>query len=205
MGFAALAVLAVNPDWGRTTDLAFEVRAATTERMSSTPVLEVREARLPADTEIIRRLWVDYLTWGNDQMQACYGVHAHSPREAVEQDIAAIGKFQAPHGRLVLAFRDGAPCGIGGLRRLNDEIAEIKRMYVDPTFRRAGAGRAIVEYLLAAARGAGYKTVRLDSLKLMTAAHELYRRCGFRDIECYPESEISEQFKAYLVFMECSL
>ncbi len=36
----------------------------------------------------------------------------------------------------------------------------------------------------------------------MEAAHSLYRNFGFRDIEAYPEMEIAEEFKDYLLFME---
>jgi hypothetical protein len=36
----------------------------------------------------------------------------------------------------------------------------------------------------------------------MTAAHALYRSCGFVDIEPYAESEIPDEFKSSLVLME---
>jgi ribosomal protein S18 acetylase RimI-like enzyme len=173
--------------------------------MSNTTAIEVREAVLPRDGEAVRRLWLDYLTWGNDEMQARHGVHPHSPEEAVESDMASIAKFQPPNGRLVLAFRGEQVCGVGCLRRIGGHTAEIKRMYVDPTLRRVGAGRAILGYLLAAAEEAGYTRVRLDSPTFMTAAHALYRSHGFVDIEPYAESEIPEEFRPYLVFMERSL
>jgi ribosomal protein S18 acetylase RimI-like enzyme len=175
------------------------------EAMSDLTAIEVRDAVLPHDGEAVRRLWLDYLTWGNDEMQARHGVHPHSPREAVEADMRSIAKFQPPDGRLVLAFRGEEACGVGCLRRIGDHTAEIKRMYVDPTLRRAGAGRAILEHLLAAAEAAGYTLVRLDSPKFMTAAHALYRSHGFVDIEPYIESEIPDEFKPYLIFMERSL
>jgi len=78
-------------------------------------------------------------------------------------------------------------------------------MFVDPTFRRIGAGRAILDGLLVESKKAGYKKVRLDSLKFMKAAHSLYRSFGFRDIEAYPEMEIPAEFKDYLLFMELDL
>jgi len=172
---------------------------------SPRPTIAVRDATFPEDREAVERLWLDYLTWGNDEMQARHGVHPHSPREAVAQDLASLAKFQPPEGRLLLAFHEGRVCGIGCLRRIGSEIAEIKRMYVDPSFRRIGAGRALLESLLTAAGDAGYTKVRLDSPDFMTAAHALYRSCGFQDIEAYPESEIPDTFKAYLLFMERDL
>jgi GNAT superfamily N-acetyltransferase len=170
--------------------------------MPNITAIEVRDAVLPRDGDAVRRLWLDYLVWGNDEMQARYGVHPHSPQEAVESDIASIANFQPPNGRLVLAFRGEQACSVGCLHRIGGHTAEIKRMYVEPTLRRAGAGRAILEHLLTAAEEAGYTRVRLDSPKFMTAAHALYRSHGFVDIEPYPESEIPEEFRPYLLFME---
>lgn len=167
--------------------------------------ITVSDAVLPRDEAAIRRLWLEYLTWGNEEMQARHGVHPHSPREAVDADIQSIAKFLPPEGRLVVAYRHGEACGVGCLRRIGNDTGEIKRMYVDPTLRRAGAGRAILDALMIAAEEAGYARVRLDSPRFMTAAHALYRSKGFVDIDPYPESEIPDEFKPYLLFMERSL
>ena len=168
-------------------------------------VMEIREAKLPEDVDLVRTLWTDYLTWGNDTMQRLYGVHPHDPKEAVEQDLAMIGKFLPPNGRLMLAFIDNQGCGIGCLKGISNEIGEIKRMYVAPSHRKVGAGRAILRSLLEAANAAGYKKVRLDSPKFMEAAHALYRSFGFKDIPVYAEVEIPEPFRQYLLFMELDL
>lgn len=168
-------------------------------------VVKIREIKLPNDIDVVRQLWTDYLTWGNDKMQALYGVHPHNPKEAVEQDIRTIDKFLPPHGRLMLAFIDNHACGIGCLKSINTEIGEVKRMYVDPTYRNIGAGRAILESLLTKAKEAGYKKVRLDSPKFMEPAHALYRSFGFKDIPVYPEVEIPEEFRKYLLFMEVEI
>ncbi len=164
-----------------------------------------RTVVIPDDLEAVRKLWFDYLTWGNDRMQELYAVHPHNPKEAVEQDIEQINKFQPPYGQLILAIYDGKVCGLGSLKSINPEIGEIKRMFVDPAFRQIGAGQAILEGLLNEAKKVGYKKVRLDSPKFMEAAHSLYRRFGFRDIEAYPEMEIPAEFKDYLLFMELDL
>jgi GNAT superfamily N-acetyltransferase len=167
--------------------------------------VQVREVILPNDLDDVRRLWLEYLAWGNDTMQSMYGVHPHDPKEAVEQDIHSIDKFRPPYGRLMLATYDGKVCGLGSLKSINAETGEIKRMYVDPDARRIGAGRSILEALLLEAKKSGYKTVRLDSPKFMEAAHSLYRSFGFKDIEAYPEMEIPQEFKEYLLFMELEL
>lgn len=170
--------------------------------MNTNSVVKIREAKLPDDLDFIRQLWIDYLRWGNDEMQMLYGVHPHNPTEQVEQDIEMIDKFLPPNGRLMLAFIDNDACGIGCLKSINETIGEVKRMYVNPSFRKIGAGRAILQSLINASKETGYKKVRLDSPKFMEAAHSLYRSFGFKDIPVYPEVEIPEEFRQYLLFME---
>lgn len=173
--------------------------------MNTNSVIKTRDAQLLKDMDCIKQLWTDYLTWGNDNMQQLYGVHPHNPKEQVEQDSIMIEKFLPPNGRLILAFIDNTACGIGCLKSINEEIGEIKRMYVDPSFRKIGAGRAILQSLLNAANEAGYKKVRLDSPKFMEAAHSLYQSFGFKEIPVYEEVEIPEAFRQYLLFMEMDL
>ena len=167
--------------------------------------IEIRDATLPDDIDCIKKLWTDYLTWGNDKMQMLYGVHPHDPAEAVKEDIKNINKFLPPNGRIILAFIDENPCGIGCLKSINGEIGEIKRMYVDSSFRQIGAGRAILHGLINAAKETNYKKLRLDSPKFMEAAHSLYRSVGFKDISVYEEVEIPKEFRQYLLFMELDL
>jgi GNAT superfamily N-acetyltransferase len=173
--------------------------------MDQGSAIRIRPASLPADLPAIERLWLEYLVWGNKEMQARHGIHPHDPQLAVAEDIASIRKFQPPAGQIFLLMNEDRAAGIGCLRRLSADIAEIKRMYVEPELRGLGAGRALLERLIAAASEGGYSRVRLDSLDLMTAAHALYRRCGFVDIPPYPESEIAEVFRPHMVFMERQL
>ena len=168
-------------------------------------LVEIRDAKFPHDIPFVRKLWTDYLTWGNDNMQRLHGVHPHNPNETVEQDIVMVDKFQPPNGRLVLAFVGENACGIGCLKSINEEVGEIKRMYVDPTFRKMGVGRMILDALIETAKETGYTKVKLDSPKFMEAAHSLYRSFGFKDIPAYAEVEIPEEFWQFLLFMELDI
>jgi GNAT superfamily N-acetyltransferase len=165
--------------------------------------IEIRDAVWPDDRDDIERLWLAYLTWGNDEMEARHGFRL-PVREAVDQGLAAIGKFHPPDGRLVLAVADGHACGIGCLQRIGTRTAEVKRMFVEPEYRRGGLGRRILRRLITAADAAGYERIRLDSPDFMAAAHALYRAHGFVDIAPYPESEIPDRYKEHWVFMERS-
>jgi GNAT superfamily N-acetyltransferase len=164
----------------------------------------VRAAQLPNDTEAVRRLWLAYLTWGNDELEARHGFRL-PVAEAVEQDVVSISKFQPPDGRLLIALDGPIPIGTACLRWISAGTCEMKRMWVDPWHRRSGTGRAMLDRLIAEAGEAGYVRMRLDSPDFMTAAHELYYSRGFRDTPPYSGTDVPEAYWSYWMFMEKSL
>lgn len=146
-------------------------------------------------------MWLEYLRWGNDELESRHGFRL--PVESiVERDLAGIAKFQPPDGHLLLAFEGDVALGIACLRRIAPGTAEIKRMYVQPSNRRGGVGRALFDQLIGLATIDGYQRILLDSPDFMTAAHGLYRSAGFTDIEPYAESEVPDVYKPHWVFME---
>src|SRR4051812_35823679 len=165
---------------------------------------EIRQAEMPRDREPIRRLLLDYLTWGNDGLESRHGFRL-PVEETVEGDLAAIEKFQPPAGRLLLAVADREAAGTASMQQIGPGTAEVKRMYVDPPHRRAGLGQQMLDELIAAAHAAGHERIRLDSPRFMTAAHALYRSRGFAEIGAYEESEIPGQYREHWVFMELVL
>jgi GNAT superfamily N-acetyltransferase len=167
-------------------------------------MVEVRQAVVPSDLDEIRSLWLDYLKWGNDELERRYGFRLRVG-EAVEHDVATITKFQPPGGCLLLAIEDGRAVGTACLQTIGPRTCEIKRMWVDPLYRRRGIGHALLDELLATARSTGLKGVQLDSPEFMTDAHRLYRSRGFERIDPYPESEIPEEHRAHWIFMEADL
>jgi putative acetyltransferase len=114
--------------------------------------------------------------------------------QGFEGELASLpGKYGPPSGQLVLVKELGRAVACGALRDLGDGVCEIKRIYVRPEARRRGLAREISEWLMGCARSAGYVRVRLDTLRRLTGALELYRRLGFEEIEAYnfnPEPDI---------------
>src|SRR5437867_1488415 len=118
--------------------------------------VDVRPADLRTDRAAVRSLWLEYLRWGNDEMDARHGFRL-PVEEAVEADLAAIAKFQPPNGQIMLGFDGDVAFGIACLQRIGPETAEIKRMYVQPAHRGRGVGRSLVDSLVRLASVAGYE------------------------------------------------
>jgi putative acetyltransferase len=102
------------------------------------------------------------------------------------------GKYAPPDGRLLLAETDSQLAGCVALRKLEDHICEMKRLFVRPQYRGKGLGRILAERLISEARQIGYTRMRLDTVEpFMKDAVAMYRRFGFIEIEPYCENPIA--------------
>ena len=94
-------------------------------------------------------------------------------------------QYSAPEGAVILAYKDETPVGCVGIRKNAPGIAELKRMYVHPEYRRYKIGIKLLNMALETATELGYNTIRLDTLPTMIPAINLYRSVGFYDIPSY--------------------
>lgn len=98
------------------------------------------------------------------------------------------GAYGPPFGALLLARHDDGLAGCVALRRLDEDVCEMKRLYVRPQHRGSGLGALLVRSAIDAGRGLGYREMWLDTLPSMLGAHRLYESLGFREIAPYGES-----------------
>lgn len=93
--------------------------------------------------------------------------------------------FRPPDGAFFVAQVDGRPAGCGAWRSMDPTTAEIKRVYVEPSFRRLGLAQAIVRTVEASAAQAGHRAMVLNSGSRQPEALTLYVELGYRPIAGY--------------------
>jgi ribosomal protein S18 acetylase RimI-like enzyme len=156
--------------------------------------------RAKEDLSIITKLFTAYTTWLNIDLTF----------QDFANELASLpGKYAPPTGEILLVKRtsDNESLGCIALRPLplqantgHDQTCEVKRLYVLPSARGMGVGRALVAECLSIARELGYREAKLDTLPRMQTAIKTYESFGFVDCEKYYETPL-EGTK----FMKCDL
>jgi putative acetyltransferase len=118
-----------------------------------------------------------------------------------DQELANLpGDYSPPHGKLLLAEFEGELAGCVALHKLENEICEMKRLYLRPQFRGKGLGRALATRIIAEARDLGYSRLRLDTVEsAMQDAVAMYLKLGFRKIDAYCENPMPSALYLELV------
>jgi putative acetyltransferase len=106
-------------------------------------------------------------------------MYALSPPEEVFAFDAA--KLKAPDVTVWTAWDGELLVGCAALKELSSTAGEIKSMRTPAALRRAGAGRALLEHIVAIARSRGYRALYLETGRhaAFLPAQTLYRSAGF--------------------------
>jgi putative acetyltransferase len=112
----------------------------------------------------------------------------------VDEELAALpSAYGGPDGTLLLAHDDAeGAVGVVGIRRFDEHDAELKRMYLEPGARGTGAGRALAEAAISAARSCGYRRMLLDTVARLAPAIAIYEGLGFVEIEPYRHNPLDD-------------
>ena len=144
-------------------------------------MIRLHAAISASDLESIRTLFHEYAD----------SLGVNLDYQGFEEEVRDLpGKYAPPAGTLVLAFNDDELVGCVGVRPIDDEIAEMKRLFVRPSGRGLGLGRSLAESAIRFATVTGYSRMRLDTLPQMDRAQDLYRSLGFMPIDAYRFSPV---------------
>jgi putative acetyltransferase len=110
-----------------------------------------------------------------------------------DKELAGLpGDYAPPEGRLLLAQYEDQLAGCVALHKLDNEISEMKRLYLRPQFRGKGLGSALAQSIISEARQIGYQRMRLDTVEpVMKDAVAMYRKIGFSEIAPYCANPIA--------------
>lgn len=165
-------------------------------------MIEIFPAETDKDIEAANQLNREYLGWCVDESRRLLGEELDL-EELYNHSLADQEAFLTDTGRLLLANIDGEIGGIACLKKIRSDTCEIKRMYVQPSFRGKRLGQQLISRLIEEARTIGYKLMLLDSDPYMSKAHEIYKELGFVETDPYPEAEMDgSDYSQHMVYME---
>ena len=103
-----------------------------------------------------------------------------------ENELRSLEEMYSGKKAILILGYDNLNCvACVGVRQIDEETAELKRMYVKPMYQRKGIGQSLLNQSLEFAKKAKYNKIRLDTLEQMTPAMNLYLTNGFYKIDAY--------------------
>jgi GNAT superfamily N-acetyltransferase len=152
---------------------------------------DIRAARFPDDVQAVRSIFREYAD----------GLGVDLCFQDFDSELTSLpGKYAAPGGRVFLAWEGGEVIGCVAMRPLGDDICEMKRLYVRASGRGQQLGRKLATLIVANAKEAGYRKMRLDTLPDMSTAQQIYASLGFVEIDAYVFNPVEG-----VIFLELSL
>lgn len=141
--------------------------------------MKIIEAKLQ-HLDQVRELFREYQDWLDADV--CF--------QGFEEELANLpGAYAEPYGSIYIAIHEDQAVACSAIKPSDidpDKQAELKRLYVQESYRGHGLGRDIFQVSMDGAKAMGYKAVVLETLpEKMQAAQFLYRDYGFKPVDNY--------------------
>lgn len=105
-------------------------------------------------------------------------------KRSLVEEIDRIEEYYAHrNGGFWVAVSDRKIAGMFGIEEVGPAVFELRRMYVDPDFRRMGIAKQLLQYAETEARKLGARQIILSTSELQQAALALYRNAGYRAVK----------------------
>ncbi|MEM6858633.1 MAG: GNAT family N-acetyltransferase [Pseudomonadota bacterium] len=172
--------------------------------------LVFEQADLDKHHEVLTRFNTEYIDWIDAAVRDHFGLAlpdllGMSIPDYVQDALENLCKGTPPDSVFYVVFDGETAMGMGGLRRVREGVAEVKRIYVSPVSRGGGLGAKILYRLLSDASAFGYQEVLLETGPFMTSAHRIYEAAGFKDTQPFAEAEVPEELRDNWRFMRYRL
>ena len=98
--------------------------------------------------------------------------------------------YASPVGGIILAKQDNKIIGCVAIRKITNEIGELKRMFIKPEHQHKGIGKDLLSEAIQLAKKCNYSILKLDTLNYMLPAITLYKNIGFYETPAYYHNPI---------------
>jgi ribosomal protein S18 acetylase RimI-like enzyme len=139
---------------------------------------EIIYKKLETEDEITKakELILEYIKW----------LHQDLAYQNIDDELQYFPqKYEEPDGTFIIAKDNNNVIGCVAIKKLEEDICEMKRLFVNDKYKNNGIGKKLVEIIIEEAKRKNYKKIRLDTMKIMESAINLYYKNNFYEIKPY--------------------
>jgi len=151
-------------------------------------MIEIRRIKpdeAPAAKRLIYRVAQDVF---NDSRPLDESIAYYEERGVLQEMDSIQQNYFDNDGIFLVLTEDSQIIGTGVIRKIEDGICELKRLWLLTEYHGKGLGYRMMQELLSFAREKGYERIRLETELTQKRALGFYKRLGFYQIQRYREN-----------------